>query len=204
MSFADIARGFGVAACFIQTSNILPSRPSRSSNVVSARSSMLHHSQDVTFERCCPCSNRYAEAGHQAPKFSVSANRRWSCQLLTHVVPRFALSDLARSIMNITLWSPHTVITQHHGPLCFCLTLQINRRLSQHNEMPADRVQKSRSPKSVPDLGDPDRKRVLNVLAQRRYRKSDVSSCLSVHVDISCRSAAKREDCSPGGAGEEP
>jgi hypothetical protein len=47
---------------------------------------------------------------------------------------------------------------------------------SQHNEMPADRVQKSRSPKDVPDLGDPDRKRVLNVLAQRRYRKSHVNS----------------------------
>ncbi|KAJ4992000.1 hypothetical protein SVAN01_02595 [Stagonosporopsis vannaccii] len=37
--------------------------------------------------------------------------------------------------------------------------------------MPAGRVQKSRSPNDVPDLGDPDRKRVLNVLAQRRYRQ---------------------------------
>ncbi|KAF2628758.1 hypothetical protein BU25DRAFT_457548 [Macroventuria anomochaeta] len=37
--------------------------------------------------------------------------------------------------------------------------------------MPADRVQKSRTPKDVPDLGNPDRKRVLNVLAQRRYRQ---------------------------------
>ncbi|KAJ8114956.1 hypothetical protein OPT61_g3277 [Boeremia exigua] len=37
--------------------------------------------------------------------------------------------------------------------------------------MPADRVQKSRGSGDVPDLGNPDRKRMLNVLAQRRYRQ---------------------------------
>ncbi len=37
--------------------------------------------------------------------------------------------------------------------------------------MPTGRVQKSRSTGDVPDVGDPDRKRVLNVLAQRRYRE---------------------------------
>lgn len=41
--------------------------------------------------------------------------------------------------------------------------------------MPAGRIEKSRITKDVPDLGNPDRKRVLNVLAQRRYRMySDV------------------------------
>ncbi len=42
--------------------------------------------------------------------------------------------------------------------------------------MSTERVQKSRTPKAVPNLGDPDRKRVLNVLAQRRYRKYNVIS----------------------------
>ncbi|KAJ4359747.1 uncharacterized protein N0V89_000303 [Didymosphaeria variabile] len=40
--------------------------------------------------------------------------------------------------------------------------------------MPADRVErkkKTKTPKSLPEPGDPDRKRVLNVLAQRRYRE---------------------------------
>ncbi|KAF9700045.1 hypothetical protein EKO04_001342 [Ascochyta lentis] len=37
--------------------------------------------------------------------------------------------------------------------------------------MPAERIQKSRTHKELPDLGNPDRKRVLNVLAQRRYRQ---------------------------------
>lgn len=50
--------------------------------------------------------------------------------------------------------------------------------------MPADRLQKSRSPKDVPGLGDPDRKRVLNVLAQRRYRKCLVEPCWIPKVTI--------------------
>ncbi|KAF2274707.1 uncharacterized protein EI97DRAFT_434936 [Westerdykella ornata] len=37
--------------------------------------------------------------------------------------------------------------------------------------MPADRRTKTATPEEVPRLGDPDRKRVLNVLAQRRYRQ---------------------------------
>ncbi|KAF2449417.1 hypothetical protein P171DRAFT_427612 [Karstenula rhodostoma CBS 690.94] len=40
--------------------------------------------------------------------------------------------------------------------------------------MPADRVgrkTKTKTPSDVPQVGDPDRKRVLNVLAQRRYRE---------------------------------
>lgn len=40
-----------------------------------------------------------------------------------------------------------------------------------HNGMPADRRKKTKTPEHVPDAGDPDRKRVLNVLAQRRYRQ---------------------------------
>ncbi|KAJ4295393.1 hypothetical protein N0V90_007405 [Kalmusia sp. IMI 367209] len=36
--------------------------------------------------------------------------------------------------------------------------------------MPVDRRKKTKTPKEVPDPGDPDRKRVLNVLAQRRYQ----------------------------------
>jgi hypothetical protein len=44
-------------------------------------------------------------------------------------------------------------------------------------KMPADRVErkkKTKTPGDVPELGDPERKRVLNVLAQRRYRKCSV------------------------------
>ncbi|PSN73741.1 hypothetical protein BS50DRAFT_629728 [Corynespora cassiicola Philippines] len=37
--------------------------------------------------------------------------------------------------------------------------------------MPAERKRKNRTPEAIPDPGDPDRKRVLNVLAQRRYRE---------------------------------
>ncbi|KAF2193398.1 hypothetical protein K469DRAFT_618495 [Zopfia rhizophila CBS 207.26] len=37
--------------------------------------------------------------------------------------------------------------------------------------MPAGKRRKTNAPESVPGLGDPDRKRVLNVLAQRRYRQ---------------------------------
>ncbi|KAH7135135.1 hypothetical protein B0J11DRAFT_153731 [Dendryphion nanum] len=37
--------------------------------------------------------------------------------------------------------------------------------------MPVERRKKTKTPEDVPDLGDPDRKRVLNVLAQRRYRQ---------------------------------
>lgn len=37
--------------------------------------------------------------------------------------------------------------------------------------MPVDKKRKTKTPEDVPGLGDPDRKRVLNVLAQRRYRK---------------------------------
>jgi hypothetical protein len=43
--------------------------------------------------------------------------------------------------------------------------------------MPADRVErkkKTKTPSDVPEPGDPERKRVLNVLAQRRYRKFSV------------------------------
>ena len=35
--------------------------------------------------------------------------------------------------------------------------------------MPAGRTKKTRNLGDVPQEGDPDRKRVLNVLAQRRY-----------------------------------
>lgn len=37
--------------------------------------------------------------------------------------------------------------------------------------MPAEKRRKTKTPEDVPDLGDPERKRVLNVLAQRRYRQ---------------------------------
>ncbi|KAF9741299.1 hypothetical protein PMIN03_003454 [Paraphaeosphaeria minitans] len=40
--------------------------------------------------------------------------------------------------------------------------------------MPASRVErkkKTKTPEDVPDVGDPDRRRVLNVFAQRRYRE---------------------------------
>ncbi|CAO2655766.1 Nn.00g045690.m01.CDS01 [Neocucurbitaria sp. VM-36] len=37
--------------------------------------------------------------------------------------------------------------------------------------MPKEKSKKTKTPESVPDAGDPDRKRVLNVLAQRRYRQ---------------------------------
>ncbi|KAJ4371181.1 hypothetical protein N0V83_004397 [Neocucurbitaria cava] len=37
--------------------------------------------------------------------------------------------------------------------------------------MPAERAKNTKTLGSVPDVGDPDRKRVLNVLAQRRYRQ---------------------------------
>lgn len=38
-------------------------------------------------------------------------------------------------------------------------------------EKPMGKKKKTKTPKEVPELGDPDRKRVLNVLAQRRYRE---------------------------------
>ncbi|KAF2739692.1 hypothetical protein EJ04DRAFT_519347 [Polyplosphaeria fusca] len=37
--------------------------------------------------------------------------------------------------------------------------------------MPAEKRKKAEMPAAVPEIGDPDRKRVLNVLAQRRYRE---------------------------------
>ncbi|KAF2468519.1 uncharacterized protein BDR25DRAFT_344245 [Lindgomyces ingoldianus] len=37
--------------------------------------------------------------------------------------------------------------------------------------MPTEKRKNTRTPTNVPELGDPDRKRVLNVLAQRRYRQ---------------------------------
>ncbi|KAF2262690.1 hypothetical protein CC78DRAFT_534564 [Lojkania enalia] len=37
--------------------------------------------------------------------------------------------------------------------------------------MPAEKKRNNSTPQTVPELGDPDRKRVLNVLAQRRYRQ---------------------------------
>jgi hypothetical protein len=58
--------------------------------------------------------------------------------------------------------------------------------------MPADRIQKSLSPKDVPDLGDPDRKRMLNVLAQRRYRKFQMSTSLKLKL-TSCAGQRRRE-----------
>jgi hypothetical protein len=55
---------------------------------------------------------------------------------------------------------------------------------------------------SPPPPGDPDRKRALNVLAQRRYRKSLFSiqnlEASAVELDkrltVGCRSKAKRKD----------
>ncbi|KAF2116166.1 hypothetical protein BDV96DRAFT_686568 [Lophiotrema nucula] len=37
--------------------------------------------------------------------------------------------------------------------------------------MPAEKKRKAKTPEDVPEVGDPERKRVLNVLAQRRYRQ---------------------------------
>ena len=92
--------------------------------------------------------------------------------MLLAVVISAAVSDPASSEGSITLWSPHAIIS-HHESLHSCAKHVLLCRLSSHyhNEMPADRVQKSRSTETVPALGDPDRKRMMNVLAQRRYRK---------------------------------
>lgn len=48
--------------------------------------------------------------------------------------------------------------------------LERNVTFAEHNQMPAERRKKTQIPERVPTAGDPDRKRVLNVLAQRRYR----------------------------------
>jgi hypothetical protein len=48
--------------------------------------------------------------------------------------------------------------------------LKPNVTFAEHNQLPAERRKKTKTPETVPDAGDPDRKRVLNVLAQRRYR----------------------------------
>ena len=40
--------------------------------------------------------------------------------------------------------------------------------------MPVDKKRKTKTPEDVPGLGGPERKRVLNVLAQRRYREFKV------------------------------
>ncbi|KAJ4381761.1 hypothetical protein N0V86_003126 [Didymella sp. IMI 355093] len=58
--------------------------------------------------------------------------------------------------------------------------------------MPAGRIQKSHSPKDVPDLGDPDRKRMLNVLAQRRYREFQMST--SLKSKLTSRTGQRRRE----------
>ncbi|KAF3008453.1 hypothetical protein E8E13_003809 [Curvularia kusanoi] len=52
--------------------------------------------------------------------------------------------------------------------------------------MPADRVQKSRSFEKIPDLGDPDRKRMMNVLAQRRYRQRRREKIAALEAQAKC------------------
>jgi hypothetical protein len=57
-----------------------------------------------------------------------------------------------------------TIHTSHRR-----LNVKFENRL---NDMPVERrMAKTKTPNDVPDPGDPERKRVLNVLAQRRYRK---------------------------------
>jgi hypothetical protein len=54
----------------------------------------------------------------------------------------------------------------------------------KHNKMPVDRRMKTKTPEEIPGAGDPDRKRVLNVLAQRRYRRSTTHlGLLSIHFE---------------------
>jgi hypothetical protein len=63
-----------------------------------------------------------------------------------------------------------TVLYLHPSALSRENLLSFQRQCCEHNDMPADRRKKPETPEEVPNAGDPDRKRVLNVLAQRRYR----------------------------------
>ena len=112
--------------------------------------------------------NRYEEGCHQAPKLKL-ANHRLLCQLQTRFVSRFGASVWVSAVVSITLWSPHAFISTNNGPPHVYYTFSAPIKIIKHNDMPAGRVQKTRAPRDVPDLGNPDRKRVLNVLAQRRY-----------------------------------
>lgn len=47
-----------------------------------------------------------------------------------------------------------------------------------HNNMLAGPSRKRKTPEEIPDPGDPDRKRMLNVLAQRRYRMLEIALAL--------------------------
>jgi hypothetical protein len=61
---------------------------------------------------------------------------------------------------------------------------------------------KAETPNSVPDQGDPDRKRVLNVLAQRRYSKFPSCERLAWKgLKSERRAATKREDEGVGESG---
>jgi hypothetical protein len=51
------------------------------------------------------------------------------------------------------------------------LAPEINVKEERSNSMPAERAKKIQTLPNLPNAGDPERKRVLNVLAQRRYRK---------------------------------
>lgn len=59
--------------------------------------------------------------------------------------------------------------------LSITLTVTLRYRILTMPESTAKKPvgvkKKTKTPKEVPRLGDPDRKRVLNVLAQRRYRE---------------------------------
>lgn len=61
--------------------------------------------------------------------------------------------------------------------------------------MPAGRVEKkkkTKTPKEVPEPGDPERKRVLNVLAQRRYRRYFVVAILELYECVTVLTDASR------------
>ncbi|KAF2036555.1 hypothetical protein EK21DRAFT_83512 [Setomelanomma holmii] len=59
--------------------------------------------------------------------------------------------------------------------------------------MPASRSKSSKTPESVPSQGDPDRKRVLNVLAQRRYRQKRRERIAALEAEAS-RSTSSQDD----------
>ena len=66
----------------------------------------------------------------------------------THTHSQFSSITLTVSLSHCTLIMPENVAKKSVG-----------------------KKRKTKTPKDVPQLGDPDRKRVLNVLAQRRYRE---------------------------------
>jgi hypothetical protein len=71
--------------------------------------------------------------------------------------------------------------------------------------MPADRRKKTKTPEAVPDAGDPDRKRVLNVLAQRRYRqkrKEKIAALEAQASELSLQQSSNPSD--DGGVRIEP